>query len=431
MTDHKFDRQYDRIATPKDLKDRLIDLRANSQPLPEVGIYDEPVRYFKANEEWCKVIFGWLDWLEDIAGWPDAEDESYAGIQAILIFEEGIDMATQEDIAKGMYQAFNWLALQVATGQYANINLSTDADGTVSLPSGDNSDAGLPEDDPETDFDETEAARYGAMIEIAAKLELVIDKLDTFYGNTNGTPTTPEADATALMIQYFICDATLMETGVIAYYAYRMTQGKMFFDVNATFIQYLYCNGYQNDALNRWLQDVSTFTFAKQQVFAKLWESLGDEFFSNYFSIGAEKPSNAYLDAPCVPIAPQTLENLLFAVARTTTPFKASHRMKFRISGYALDVDGDIQDAFWYRTAAGVVTRSNWTFVHSAGSNQPSDNQVVYNSAHVYEYTIDLGALNGIMTITPVKNAGMNAAGLTYPVPFEVEIIDLGLAISQ
>jgi hypothetical protein len=93
MPDRKYEKSNDRNYTLLDAKQRVIDLMANNQPLPSEGIYDEPVRYFKANEKWCAVIFGWLDWLEDVAGWQEAQDELHPGIQAILTFEEGIQIA--------------------------------------------------------------------------------------------------------------------------------------------------------------------------------------------------------------------------------------------------------------------------------------------------------------------------------------------------
>ena len=425
----KSDQDRDRQVVLTDLKNRIIELAENNFALPETDIYDEPVRYFKANLKWTPIIFGWLTILQTEMGWPEAEDTNYRGIQALLKFEEGIDMTLSEDISSGIYKAFNDLAKQIVSGRTTNI--AVDTDGNVSTPTTGSSDAGLPVDDPLTEFDETEAARYGAMAEIAAKLELVLDKIDAFYGTVENAPITLEADAKTLMKQYFICDQVLMDTAITNYYAYRVASQELIFNTSAAFTQYLYCNGYQNDALNRWLQDVSGYVFAKQQIIAAFWESLGDEFFSFYFAIGAAKPSNVYLDAACVPIADQSITNVLFAVARATTPFKASHRMKFKITGYALDVDGDLQDAFWYRTAAGVNTRTNWSFTHGAPNNLPSDNQIVYNAAHVYEYTIDLSALNAAMVITANKNAGMNSAGLTYPTPFTIEITDLGLSVSQ
>ena len=92
MPDHKFYRSTDRQITLLDLKQRIIDLMENTQELPEVAWDAEPLRYYKLNEKWAPIVFGWLDWLEDPAGWQDAQDDDYAGIQGILAFEEGITL---------------------------------------------------------------------------------------------------------------------------------------------------------------------------------------------------------------------------------------------------------------------------------------------------------------------------------------------------
>lgn len=341
---------------------------------------------------------------------------------------EGGDMATKEDIRDGIYEAANRIALQIATGQYANIGLSTDADGTVTQDTGASGDSALPDDDPTTVLDEKEASRYGASVELADKIELLLDKVDAYYGATNGTPVTSLADATDFLESYFPCAIGLALT---LYYDYRMANPRILFDDSASFAQYIYCHGNDKFAIQQWFIDVSGYATPKLKVVLDLLASLLSDFYEKYTAIGIQKPSNQYLDAACVPIPFQELDNMVFGVARPTTIVKALHRMKFKITGYALDVDGDIQDAMWYRTAAGVLTRSNWQFTHSAGSNLPSDNQVPYNPAHIYEYTIDLAnlAANPI-TITPNKNAGMNAAGLTYPTPFKIELTDIGLSVS-
>ena len=93
-TDHKFDRLYDRRRVLADEKARIIDFLDFELEPPTVGIYDEPVRYFKANKQWCKFIFGWLTWMQDPAFWKDAVDTTYFAIQQILIFEEGIQIPT-------------------------------------------------------------------------------------------------------------------------------------------------------------------------------------------------------------------------------------------------------------------------------------------------------------------------------------------------
>jgi len=101
MPDEKYDRKYDRQAVLSEFKQRVIDLMQNHQPLPDTGIYDEPVRYFKANLKWTPVIFGLLTWAEDLAFWPDAINDLYVGIQQILIFEEGITLPDPPEIDCG------------------------------------------------------------------------------------------------------------------------------------------------------------------------------------------------------------------------------------------------------------------------------------------------------------------------------------------
>ena len=60
MADNKYHKNLDRQAVLFDFQNRIIDLLDNNQPLPDTDIYDEPVRYFKANLKWTPIIFGWL-----------------------------------------------------------------------------------------------------------------------------------------------------------------------------------------------------------------------------------------------------------------------------------------------------------------------------------------------------------------------------------
>lgn len=87
------DTMEDRITTAYDDKQRILDLTSFKFQAPSVGIYDEPVRCYKANIQWAKIIEGMLDWLTEIAAWKDSQDESYIGIQEMLKFLEGIDCA--------------------------------------------------------------------------------------------------------------------------------------------------------------------------------------------------------------------------------------------------------------------------------------------------------------------------------------------------
>lgn len=438
MSDHKFERDEDREVTPSEIKNRLIVLMENGFEMPEVHIYDEPVRYLKMNLEWFKIFSGWLSWMEHPSFWKDAEDYDFEAIQQILLFEEGIEaaMATKEDIRDGMYEALNRLALQIVSGTYADLNISTDEDGAVTSGSGSgDTPVVLPEDDPATDYDDTEAALYGAIYEISEQMEKVLDKIDTLYGATNNSPTTLEASAQQIMAALYPCDVTAMNQAVTAYYAWRVSNGRIIFEPDATWPQYMYCNGYGYNEWAKYLLEIVTFPIAKVNIMLGFWAALTEYFFDGYFEKGSAKPNTAYLDAACVPIAYQEFTNVPFGSARTTTPLKANHRMRIRITGYSTDAGDspnpqDIQDAFWYtNSTTGVRTRTNPTFTHSAGTNLPSDNQIVYNNAHAYDYTIDLQNLNNVMVITMNKAGGMSASA-TNPL-FRIQIWDLGLAVSQ
>ena len=78
-----------------------------------------------------------------------------------------------------------------------------------------------------------------------------------------------------------------------------------------------------------------------------------------------------------------------------------------------------------------MLTRSNFTFSHAAGSNMPTDDQVPYNSSHVYEYTIDLSTGTSSWSVTFNRNANMDVASTSPTNGFDIEITDLGLAVSQ
>lgn len=92
MTDHKFERETDRQVVLDDFKRRIIDLMDGNFSSPATAWDEAPIRYYKLNLQWVKVLAGVLDIMEDVAFWKDAQDENYAGIQGILNFEEGIEL---------------------------------------------------------------------------------------------------------------------------------------------------------------------------------------------------------------------------------------------------------------------------------------------------------------------------------------------------
>lgn len=91
MTEKRTSKTEQRIATIHDEKQQIPDLVTSELIPPSTGIFDEPVRYYKANKEWTKFIEGWLTWLAEIAPWYQANEHDYPAIEAILEFLVGID----------------------------------------------------------------------------------------------------------------------------------------------------------------------------------------------------------------------------------------------------------------------------------------------------------------------------------------------------
>jgi len=400
----------------------------------------ESVEYKALTQQQVSILLSLLEYQKWETRWENLgltkdELQSFIGDLEYRLMRNEIFMATQEEmtaaICAGLECYTETFAKRFLSGD--GLNFSVGDDGTIVIGGGGDAPVTLPEDDPATSINETESSRYGAISEIAAKLEAFLDMVDASYGPTNGAPVDFEATCQEKIAAYWPVDRAEMDAAITAYYAHRASQPRILFDRGTAFPLYLYCNGYNDNVLGRWLADLSTYPFPKQVVVLGLWKALADSFFTEFYTIGAAKPNSAYVDAACVPMAYQELLNVPFASSRALVPApaKSGHRLVIEVSGYYVDPDGDIQDAFWYRTSAGVLTRSNFTFTHSAGSNMPSDNQVPYNASHVYQYTIDLAVAVSNWSVQFNRNANMNVASTSPTSGFSIKITDVGLAVSQ
>lgn len=92
LTEKRTSKTRQRMTTIHDEKKQIPDLITSEIVPPDAGIFDEPVRYYKANQEWAKIIEGWLTWLADVAPWYQAQEHDYPAIPAILDYLVGIDL---------------------------------------------------------------------------------------------------------------------------------------------------------------------------------------------------------------------------------------------------------------------------------------------------------------------------------------------------
>ena len=68
MTNDKNHYSTDRVQVTQDERERIISLSDFNLSLPSVGIFDEPIRCYRVNKEWAKIITGAVSILLEIAG---------------------------------------------------------------------------------------------------------------------------------------------------------------------------------------------------------------------------------------------------------------------------------------------------------------------------------------------------------------------------
>jgi hypothetical protein len=397
VSDHKFDFDYDKQANLFYEKRRIIDLLENTQALPEVEWDAEPVRYFKLNKEWAKVVFGWLTWLEDVAGWLDAENQNYAGIQAILKFEEGIEggvlMSPEEfkqSLYEGLYKWTNDVAKQIVSGRIYDI--AVDEDGNV-VPPAAGDDADTPDDDPLTEADETAEYETGRALNWAHGINGAIVKLTELFG-VDSTPDTPLADAQAIMAAlYVINNLAAWNTAIENYYNRRIALGTTWGSLNvAALAEAIYCGDFSLTAINAYILDLPA-SYAQNKIVLDLVREF-EETQYKIWNKGVE-PSTAYVTYGCVPIA---FEEFAFDMSTSNTPnyttnghWKPGHRYLVEIEGTFVDSDvpGIICDGMYsHNTITGVKTFKRMVF-NNEGVATPFENECPFQPSHKYRFTLD------------------------------------------
>lgn len=429
MADNKFYRSVDRQITPLDAKQRIIDLMANGQSLPDAGIYDEPVRYFKANEKWCAILFGWLAWYEDPAGWPEAEDDNFSGIQQVLMFEEGIEpMVTQAEmtaaIHDGMYSAINDVAKQIVSGVTSGIVVDDDGNVTVGV-SGEES---LPEDDPETALNEAMAAKAGGAIAVRRGINNLLALLNTLYG-PDAVADTTEADANYIISSQFKVDLTALAAAVTEYWADRAASKVQLITLDTLILDSaLFCKGITKQVINTVIVQTTSVSLEARQNASALVNSLTDEQISDWFQAGLEIPSTAYELYTCTPIGTQ-LFTMDFSLADSfsmpmAANLKANHRYLLEAEGSFTDTDNPnvVKDFLWSaNTSTGVKTYEGYTGSIPAFP-VPSASEVPFQASHKYAFTVDkIGTDGGALFKNNAEFALPNTTGI-----ITLRITDLG-----
>lgn len=418
MNDHKFERKYDRRLILEDDKNRILDFRDFGQEPPSVGIYDEPVRYFKANKEWCKFIFGFLTWMQDVAFWTEAEDTTYHAIQQIMIFEEGIEeiiLMSPDELKAAICEAIECSAVKISarivSGKTSGFEI--DDDGNV-VVGGDDA-AELPEDDPTTPaIDESLAAQAGGVNGVTRGYNLIWSDMAEWKAAAVSTANMIQR----LKLKYLMNDDPLTEQFVTAYETAWPSKVNSF---TATLDGMLFCGAgnFKNTVATYIIETISDVL--QPEAFA-LNNAIADEQITAWYNKGAQVPSTAYETYSCVKIQDETLNfdmgGLVNDVQITTAEtWKKNHRMLVDASGTFVDADvpNVIYDAMWeINTVTGVKTFKPMTFNFPGGVVQPTSAEVPYRADHHYQYTVLKENTNsaGIVTVVNGSATLPNVTGI-------------------
>jgi len=420
MSDHKFERQYDRRIVLSDEKQRLIDLMANPFVLPDVDIYDEPVRYYKLNLQWAKIVFGWLDWLEDVAGWAEAQDDSFSGINQILKFEEGIEpVGTVEDICAGVTCALEDLAKRYLTGTGEG-GFTINADGSISTDG-----ATLP-DDPDTPENENAMSIAGGCIAVRIGINQLLEDIANLYG-VDAAEDNTLADSEFIISSKYKVDLTALDLAMTEYWADRAAS-KVQIDTIDTLLldSELFCEGVSKQTINTVIVGITAFSIEARQNAVGLVNALTDEQIQDWYNDGVKLPTSQYLVYSCVPIEPETILCPFGSGQSSVFSWKAFHRMQLRISGNMIDTVniGRSRDFFWQTEADGSHTFVPSLFAWTQGAfppPEPTSTEVPYRASHVYILTLDTGSAGPFIPVTGKGTVDNSING-----DFTIEIVDLG-----
>lgn len=384
----------------------------------EGAVMLEDVRFNTENCTFEKRIAG--EWEMIVGG-----DEWLLCVEAL--------MATKAEIKEAIIESAEEISARFLSGVAGNVEggVTINPDGTIEV-----SDGGVPPDDPlTTDFNEQLAAEMGGAISVAYGLELLFDKVDAYYGATNGSPATAESACQAAIKAYFPNDGAIMDSAITNYYSYRATNPRILFNTSDAFEQYLFCNGANEQGFNRWLVDVSAYAEQKRVIVSGLVTGLSDAFFSDYFARGVVVPSTEYRAAPCTKFATESLtftgSDLTGSAYKVGSVLnKISHRVLVNVSGQIPDTGGGVQDFFWRVDGAGVKTFIGITGTYGTGQvNQawvswPTSSEVPYRTDGIYQFTRDINPTTA--EFLSIRRKIINESGSGGA--FNMTITDLGQA---
>jgi hypothetical protein len=405
-------------ATDKRWKGYLIDW-------PTIAAMDSIDYELKPlNQQHVAILLMLLEYQKWETRWTNlaiSKDELqvYIGdIEERLMRNEGGGMSAEE-IRQGIYLAMNDLAAQLKSGVAGGFTVGED--GTVTFPSDATGDAALPEDDPATQIDESASAKSGGVSAVRVGFNLLWSDISGFY-----TGAVAVADAQTYMKSLYKWESdAAADTFVSFYYINRDAAHTFPASWASTLDGYLYCKGVNKATVNRWVLDTLA-TYPEQQSL-NLVVAIAQAQMDEWFSRGLSTPSTIYKEYPCVPSPTEIMTlNVFNTNVSSQTSWKPNHRLKFTTTGVLTDTAAQHKRDFWYYDAAAaapIFVPASMSMQLGTGITKPTINQVPFQAAGNYVFTIDTPASSGVLVLNM-------AAGGVFNSPFTgtitITIQDLG-----
>lgn len=331
--------------------------------------------------------------------------------------------ALTQAIRDGTYQSMNDLAKQVVSGRTANI--AVDDTGTVTDPTtGIDPDAELPPDDPLTPtVDENLAAKAGGMINVRKTIQAVFNDLAAWHFGA-----VPEAQAISRLILLYGLEGPNVDAFVNYWYVVDATPDTPPL-LDDELDSYLFCRGLSSQTFAKYSLNFHTPT-TDRETLLKFAPCLTDEILNQWYLTGIDTLATDYLGYSCIPIESYSFTIQWGAASiNDTRVWKKNHRYLIKATGYLLDTDTDIQDAWWHDQAALAPVFDNVDFnIQQGGATKirPTQFEVPYRDDHSYSWTLDMGTIDASPQWGIARDATMSAASTSPSGGLLIEIQDLG-----
>lgn len=361
----------------------------SKRQVPEVDIFDAPLRCFVVNEQWSIYVLGAISELANVMAWQDTDNENDHAIQQILKLLSEENCMSVQDICDGVICALEKSAARFLSGQAGNVigDIVINDDGSIVI---DDSDSGGVSD-------ETLQSRNGGTLAVASGFSRVMGDVQLWlYTNGVGVATTK----LYLQSKYDV-DQTLIEQFVDDLIAYQPTDtGTWYEPTDSDLEERLYCDSPTQATVAAWIID-TTVDPNKAELMLQLNSAINPAQFELWYASGLNTPITEYLSYACYRRQPVTMvmSAAQYTASTNITPsvpqwsFSGDFRV-IRITStgkFLSGVDEKEADILYRVSETGIITYdpADWFLVHQPANNSlmPSVGIPEYNPSGNYQWT--------------------------------------------